>query len=337
MVKIDLKDRKIIYELSLNSRQSCSEIAKKVGLSSQSVDYKISRLEKLGVIKGYYTCIDISKIGYSIFKIYIKLQNLDAKKENEMITDLQKNPHITWVASCDGMWDLYLVIWSKNVFQFNQIFNEINNKYSYYFSKKSIISTTKVLQFMRKYLAPDKKSVDYSKIKWAGEISPVDLDHLDFQILLLISQQARVSDSEVGEKLHVSRKVISYRIKKMEQQLVIYGYKPFLNGEELNFETYKLFLTLQSFTEEKEKRLVAFLNAHPHVIELNYTLGNWELELDIESPSIDANHELIRELRNQFNDVIRDCDIMHVSKSYRYDYLPKGLEEIKQSIKKFIN
>jgi len=330
MLKIDLKDKKIIYQLSLDARQSLSTIARKVNLSPQSVEYKINRLEKLGVLNGYYTCIDISKIGYSIFKIYIKLQNLDHDKEKEMIEDLQKNPHITWVASCDGMWDLYLVIWSKNVFQFNEIFNEINNKYSYYFSKKSIISTTKVLQFMRKYLAPEKKLIDYSKIEWAREISEVNLDHVDFQILLLISQKARMFDSEVGNKLNLSRKVVSYRIKKMEEQKVIYGYKPFLGGNNLNFETYKVFLTLQSFTKDKEDRLVAFLNAHPYVIEVNYTLGNWELELDIESPSIDANHELIRELRNKFNDVIRDCDIMHISKSYRYDYLPKGLKEIKE-------
>ncbi|MFA6462099.1 MAG: Lrp/AsnC family transcriptional regulator [Candidatus Woesearchaeota archaeon] len=331
MIKFDFKDRKIIYQLSLNARQSYSEIAKKVGLSPQSVDYKISRLEKLGVITGYYTCIDISKIGYSIFKIYIKLQNLDAEKEKEMIHNLQKNPHITWVASCDGMWDLYLVIWSKNIFEFDEIFNEINNQYSYYFSKKSIIATTKVLQFMRKYLAPDKKSIDYSKIEWAGEVSQVNLDHTDFQILLHLSQEARISDSELGQRLNISRKVVDYRIKKMESQKVIYGYKPFLNGNLLNFETYKFFLTLQSFTPEKEQRLIAFLNAHSAVIEVNYTLGNWELELDIESPNIDANHELIRELRNQFNDVIRDCDIMHISKSYRYDYLPKGLAEIKKS------
>ena len=75
MIKIDLKDRKIIYQLALDARQPVSKIAKKVRLSPQVVEYKIKRLENLGVITGYYTCIDISKIGYSIFKIYFKLQN----------------------------------------------------------------------------------------------------------------------------------------------------------------------------------------------------------------------------------------------------------------------
>ena len=102
MVKIDVKDRKIIYELSLNARQNNSTIGKKVGLSPQLVDYRIKRLEKMNVIKGYYTCIDISKIGYSAFKIYIKLQNLDEIREQEMINDLKNNPNITWVGTCDS-------------------------------------------------------------------------------------------------------------------------------------------------------------------------------------------------------------------------------------------
>ena len=333
MVTIDVKDRKIIYELSLNSRQTNSQIAKKVGLSPQVTEYRINRLEKMDVIQGYYTCIDISKIGYSIFKIYIKLQNLDEKKETLMINDLKNNPNITWVASCDGEWDFYLVIWSKNIFQFHEIFTEINNKYSFYFSRKSIIASTSVIQFMRKHLAWNKKVIDYSKIKWAGETSEVNLNEIDFKILLLISENARLNDTKIGESIGVSRKVVAYRLKQLQEQKVIYGFKPVLNGKHLNYQTYKLFLTLQSLTKEKENQLIAYFNAHPNIIEVSYTMGNWELELDVESPSIDTNHDLIRELRNQFNDVIRDCDIMHVYKSHKYSYLPKGLPEIKTEIK----
>ena len=119
-VKIDLKDRRILYELCLNARASSSFIAKKVGLSSQLVDYRMKRLEKLDVIQGYYSCIDISKVGYSIFKIYIRLQNLSKEEEEKMINDLSQSPQITWVAQCDGAWDLYLVVWAKNVFSFNE-------------------------------------------------------------------------------------------------------------------------------------------------------------------------------------------------------------------------
>ena len=58
MVKIDLKDRKILYELDLNSRQSLTAIGKKVGLKKDVVSYRIKKLEDEGIIKNYYAFID---------------------------------------------------------------------------------------------------------------------------------------------------------------------------------------------------------------------------------------------------------------------------------------
>ena len=62
MVKLDLKDRKILYQLDINCRQSNTQFGKKVGLSKQVVDYRIKRMEEDGVIKCYWT--DIDMIGY---------------------------------------------------------------------------------------------------------------------------------------------------------------------------------------------------------------------------------------------------------------------------------
>ena len=44
VITLDAKDRKILYELDINSRHSNSEIAKKVGLSKQVVGFRIKRL-----------------------------------------------------------------------------------------------------------------------------------------------------------------------------------------------------------------------------------------------------------------------------------------------------
>jgi len=48
MVNIDLKDRKILYELDLNCWQSLTQIGKKVGLSKEVVKYRIKRMERGG-------------------------------------------------------------------------------------------------------------------------------------------------------------------------------------------------------------------------------------------------------------------------------------------------
>ncbi|MBI4454243.1 Lrp/AsnC family transcriptional regulator [Candidatus Woesearchaeota archaeon] len=331
-MKHDKKDWKIIYQLSLDARQSISKIAKKIGLSQQSTDYRIKRLEKLDVIKGYYTCIDISKIGYSIFKIYIKLQNLDEEKEKAMLEDLIQNPNIVWIATCDGVWDLYIAIWAKNIFQFNKIFSKVNNDYSFYFLKKSIIANTKVFKFKRKYLALSKNEEDTSYIEWAGEISEVSLNKLDFKILLSLVQDARKSEIQISKELNISRKVIAYRLNNLKKSGVIFSYQPYINEHFLNIKTYKLLISLKSLTADKEKKLFSFLRYHPYVLEVINCIGNWELEVDMESPSIDINHNLIRELKNKFTDIIREIDILLIYKTHKYNYLPTGLKEIEQKV-----
>jgi len=72
MYKLDLKDRKILYELDLNCRQSNAQIGKKVGLGRDVVAYRINHMQEEGVIKNFWTAINTFKLGYYVFRIYIK-------------------------------------------------------------------------------------------------------------------------------------------------------------------------------------------------------------------------------------------------------------------------
>ncbi len=69
--KLDLKDRKILYELDFNCRQTCSQIGKKVGLSSEVVNYRINKLEEEKIITQYQVALDLDKIGIIQFKILL--------------------------------------------------------------------------------------------------------------------------------------------------------------------------------------------------------------------------------------------------------------------------
>jgi len=58
MEKLDLKDRKILYELDLNSRQSFRSIGRKVGLSKDIVASRVKKLQEEGIIIRFNTLID---------------------------------------------------------------------------------------------------------------------------------------------------------------------------------------------------------------------------------------------------------------------------------------
>ena len=62
--KLDLKDRKILYHLDLNSRQSFAQLGKKVGLHKDVVAYRVKKLQEKGIIENFFIIYDYLKLGY---------------------------------------------------------------------------------------------------------------------------------------------------------------------------------------------------------------------------------------------------------------------------------
>ena len=59
MEKIDVKDKKILYHLDIDSRQSLNSIGKKVGLTKDIVAYRMQRMQQNGIIKLFRTYITL--------------------------------------------------------------------------------------------------------------------------------------------------------------------------------------------------------------------------------------------------------------------------------------
>ena len=100
--RLDVFDRKIMYELDKNSRVTSSKIGKKIRKSKQFVDYRIKRLESLGVLSKYTTVIDYSKLGYLGVRIYFKFHNLTREKQDEIEDELIRNKEVWWLVTLEG-------------------------------------------------------------------------------------------------------------------------------------------------------------------------------------------------------------------------------------------
>ena len=69
-------DKKILSFLCYNVRLPVTKIAKLLGMSRQSVEYRIKIMEKNGLIVGSRTVINIGKMGYSSYHYFLNLHNL---------------------------------------------------------------------------------------------------------------------------------------------------------------------------------------------------------------------------------------------------------------------
>ena len=83
MVKLDLKDKKILYELDKNSRASLKEISKKTRVSKEVVFHRINRLIEEDVIIKFLTVPATYRLGLTGYKVYLRLINTSKEDLNK--------------------------------------------------------------------------------------------------------------------------------------------------------------------------------------------------------------------------------------------------------------
>ena len=148
----------------------------------------------------------------------------------------------------------------------------------------------------------------------------IKLDDLDFSILRELSKNARESLVNVATKLKTSVRIVNYRIKQMIKDKVILGFKIAINYEKLGIKFYKAFVYLDSPKKERVDELVNYLETNKNVIHHVKVLGNWDLEPEFEVYSEKEFDDIILLLKDEFSDIIKNLDIITISKEHKFVY-----------------
>jgi len=296
------KDLDILFELSLNARATITEIAKKVKLSKQVVSYRLSLLEKNKVILGYSAITNIYMLGKTHYRIFVKYQNMSSEKEEEFMNYLINHPKIVWIAYFDGDLDAAFLVWADNIREFEEVFDEVNEKYGIYFQEKYFSIATKIEYLKYKFLN-DKK--DTSSLIFGDCYSHYQLDELDKNLLNELNLNGRVTLVDLANKYNSSAKVIRERIEKIRKNKIIIGYNLRLNHNLLGFTHRKILLRLNNTSKEKIKQLSTYLKNNKNVIYLVKPIGDYDYEFELMTKSNEEFHQIIKDLRSKFAEEIK--------------------------------
>ncbi|MFH0869661.1 MAG: Lrp/AsnC family transcriptional regulator [archaeon] len=315
MSTLDLKDKKILYELDLNARQSNSQIAKKVRLNKNTVNYKIKRLEENKVILSYYAVIDSTKLGYFSFRVYLNFFNTVPIQEKEMIDWLKAKGEISVIGVIETIYDLVFMFMAKNVYEFDDFWLEFKKRFRKYFWNEKVDVFTKVSHFKRKYLLGSEK---YEKYEAIGDNIPAKYDELDIKILMMLTENARMPLINISKKLKASPRTIAFRMKQLEKKRIILGYRVNINLQSIGYEYYKINMTLNDF--EKYDSLMNFSKNHPNIIYIDRTLSDLDFEIDVGIKGKPELLELINEIKLKFN--IRKVEMYSYKEYIKLDSMP---------------
>lgn len=319
VVNLDTKDKKILSELDFNARQPISSIAKKVGLSKEVVNYRIKNLEKKGVIRGYYTVLNTSKLGLMFCRLFLRFQNVNLDKEKEISKFANKRPEVCWVVNTKGPWDMVFVMLVKNINEFKNICDEISFKYSSYFQSRYFSIATKVVHMKHSYIYGTKDDANYSL---EGDIEPETIDPTDCEILSILAGNARISTLDIARQLDITPNTVKYRIKKLIDNGIILCFRSAIGLKEIGYQRHKVILTLQNMTEDKMMQMTESLKQNPNVVYITEAVGSGDLEFEIDVKSSNELHDNMTKIRSELGHMISDYDICMTYAEEEINYLP---------------
>jgi len=318
--KIDLKDRKMLYELDLNSRQTNKQIARKVGLSEQVVGNRIKRLIDKNIIEYFYVKTNPALLGFMHIKIYLRLHNITKQKEEELFNELNQASGVYWLSSLRGKYDLVASVYVKNMYDFSKRYEKLFGKWGDNILDRNVILLEKAYTYSKTYLTPKQKP--HAFLYSEGKEEPIKLNKLDFDLLRILNKEGRKQLIEIAQELKVSPDTVRYRINNLQKKKVITGFGVKINFNKLGNNCHILFLKLQNMNSQKYNKLETLSRLDKNIIIYIKTIGDHDLELEIEITSKEELDEIIKILRDNFVTEIKDYELLEVTREHRMTYFP---------------
>jgi Lrp/AsnC family transcriptional regulator for asnA, asnC and gidA len=322
MVKVDLKDRQILYELDFNSRQSLTKLGKKVGLHKNVVAYRIKKLQQQGVIHNFYTVIDSFKLGYNSLRFYIVYQNVTPDIREEIINYFVNNKYTWWVGSFEGGYDLAVVMWVRDLRDFFVFWEETLKKYHQYFQQQKFSNYVQLRLFRHSYLVRDSYRItDREKYEITGGGRQVDTDALDFKILELLAKDARIPTVEIAERLNSTVDTVKNRIRRLMKLDVIQAFRVNYDHSKLGYHLFKVNIDLNNYNQRG--RMINYIRYNPHLTMIDKSIGYHDLELDFHLKDIAHLHEIMDDFAMKFPNDIKGYTYAHDPLRHKMIYIPE--------------
>jgi len=313
-MKLDKKDLQILNILDWNSRMPITQMAKKVKLNKDVVRYRIKNLEEKGIISGYYTLVNISKLGYLTFRLYFDLKDNSSEVEKKIINYLDNDFDSGIIFSRDGEYQLGVITWEKSVYDFESKLKKFKQKFGDYLDK---IDFTIFTEFNHYSLNDFNKNFSREISIKKEEVIFVKED--DLKILMQLSKNSRISSVELGEKLKIPQTTIIHKVKEFEKKKIVLAYRTKIDFSKLDYENY--FLEIYTHNGKEINKFEKYISNHVNCTYSVKGIFGADIEIECEFKSKTELTNFIKELKEKFKSIskIKYCSTL---KYYKINYFP---------------
>jgi DNA-binding Lrp family transcriptional regulator len=316
-------NKDLIFLQAENAREKLKSISSVLHKSPQRLKYTLKMMEKEGILYSPHCVFDYSYFGLVMFRVYFKGGYIDEKDKGAIIERLAENPYVVSIYELSGEFDLAIEIASKNPSRFNKELKNVADVIPTLNNYKVLLNIVTHL-YPKKYLMReiDDLNVQEQEIIVGGdrEVQSFTEDEMKLMRSLLHSPKKRMTRLAKDSGMNV--KTAMNLIAKLRERKIIRGFKYLVANDKLGISRFRLFLRLHNMSKERDSQLLSFMMKTQEIVSVNKTVGDWDMEVDIESADSSRIRLIISELRQEFKDVIASFNLIEFIRYYKKDYLP---------------
>jgi Lrp/AsnC family leucine-responsive transcriptional regulator len=319
-MQLDTVDFRILYELERDSSQPLTAIAKRLRRSREVVAYRIQRLQEERILLSCAAIVDMAKLGYFTFRVYIRWRDMISTEKQEFWERLRVDERIWTIAILHGKWDLAFFIGlrtAESIQGFHEIWAEILGKYKGNIADSRIALYSPVHNFNKVFFVQGS----FERLQRSyGSGLVVAHDDVDEKIIAEYAHNVRVPLAVVAKAVGLSIEGVRQRIKRLEHLKVIAGYKIDLDLEKMGWQGYRVDFMLRSTARNKE--LFEYLKQHKYFYQINQSIGGADFEAEVVVRDLPHLLEILEEIVQRFKDTISQYEYMGYSNFAKLSIVP---------------
>ncbi|MBU2497160.1 MAG: Lrp/AsnC family transcriptional regulator [Nanoarchaeota archaeon] len=310
------KTRKLIYELSQNSRIRTKDLGKKIGASQQSASYLIASLKQKKIILEHNVRIDPSKLGLINILIYYNFTDFSAKNIHEIISFLKNEDSVVNIEQLSQGYDLSCVFCVPNLSNFNKMNKDFLHKFKNKIYAAEIFPIIVKHLYSKNYLWPHRQA---EELIVGGDRDIINMSENEKKIIRMLQENPTIKILDMAKKLKLNPKTITKLKANLEKNKIIRGYSTLWDYKLLKIIRKQILVNSEELDLNEDKKLLEFAKNHPNVTALSRLIGKYDLLFEVEGESI-SNRDVLKELRSEFG--IKDFEVVGGGTILKAKYVP---------------
>ncbi|MEK6942937.1 MAG: winged helix-turn-helix transcriptional regulator [Nanoarchaeota archaeon] len=318
---LDLLDRKILYELDINSRQPYKELAKKLRIAKETARFRVNRLMEEGYIKNFITTMNISHLNRFYYKLFYKFHKTNPKIDGEIISFIQNCKSIAYFASTEGRYNITFLILAKDMRDLYKFLVPFREKFGDYILEQEILTMPAVHRFNFRFFYENGKLLH---TKYPVELKETNLDEIDYAIIKELAKNARISLIDLAKITKTETNVVKYRIRKLRNEKIIGTHVLEIDFEKLGLQHFQINFSLKNHSMLES--MISYASQDDRATFATVTLGRYDLALEFAVETMKDLRSILNNIKEKFSESIVDHDIF-ILYEHSVNWFPLELEK----------